>query len=75
LCHQAKEHREGVTAHLAFGDRHGGRYYRLIVGPVSLPGTLNVLVLRLRLGTHAFRALPGKASYFTEAREAEPHSR
>jgi hypothetical protein len=30
------------------------------------------LVPRLRLGTHTFRALPGKISHFTQVREAEP---
>ena len=29
--------KENVMVHQAFGDRHGGRSYRLMVGPASLP--------------------------------------
>jgi hypothetical protein len=39
ICCLVNNLKENVMVHQAFGDRHGGRSYRIMVGPASLPAT------------------------------------
>ena len=49
---------ENVMVHLAFGDRHGGRSYRLVVGPASLPAAFQTRCPAFSVNNHRKQVPP-----------------
>ena len=50
--------KEDLLVHQAFGDRHGGRSYRLMVEPASLPATFQTGYTAVSVNDHRKQVSP-----------------